>query len=102
MKRAEARRAHGEWVSITTRVGLAALNTGAVGSGQWHCGAIYPSDHSDHLNNLIYHHIIRRRQSPNRVELPGATIWGLKNPHKYNNIPVPFFAYSELFVYFRF
>ena len=31
--RAEASRAHGEWVSITIRFGQAALSAGAVGSG---------------------------------------------------------------------
>ena len=51
MKRAEARRAHGEWVSITARFGLAALSAGAVGSGTV---VLYQSYHSDHLNDLIY------------------------------------------------
>ena len=50
MKGAEARRAYGEWVSITTRFGLAALSAGAVGSGT---AVLYQSDHSDHLNDLI-------------------------------------------------
>ena len=49
MKRAEARRAHGEWVSIT-QFGLAALSAGTVGSGTV---VLYQSDHSDHLNDLI-------------------------------------------------
>ena len=50
MKRAEARRAHGGWVSITTRFGLAALSACAVGSGTV---VLYRSDHSDHMNDLI-------------------------------------------------
>ena len=50
MKRAKARRADGEWVSITARFGLAALSAGAVGSGTV---VMYQSDHSDHLNDLI-------------------------------------------------
>ena len=50
MKRAGARRTHGEWVSITARFGLAALGAGAVGSGTV---VLYQSDHSGHLNDLI-------------------------------------------------
>ena len=44
------RRAHGDWVSITTRFRLAALSADAVGSGTV---VLYQSDHSDHLNDLI-------------------------------------------------